>query len=181
MAGDMRCGGPADDVGCDREPLPGKKLCEYHDWLATSDPAFRGLLDHLGKLLTREYVALQRWKTELAWLRKRFDGCYAEDVLGASSATEALVCLAGDHRGGGPPQLVRVSTCTYACEPLHAVRNRSVANNPRPSWGGTRDRVRSVGPALPRALLRNLPWSNVRYNSQYWQRAVRAMTPRILM
>jgi hypothetical protein len=59
MEGDMRCEGLASDVRCDHEPLPGKTLCEYHDGLSTLDPAFRKLLDHLGKLLAREYVALQ--------------------------------------------------------------------------------------------------------------------------
>jgi hypothetical protein len=55
----MRCEGLANDVQCDHKPLPDKKLCEYHGWLSTSDPAFRKLLDHLRKLLAREYVALQ--------------------------------------------------------------------------------------------------------------------------
>jgi len=55
----MKCEGLGNDVRCDQESLPDKKLCEYHGGLSTMDPAFRDLLDHLGKLLAKEYVALQ--------------------------------------------------------------------------------------------------------------------------
>ena len=57
--GDMRCAWLVNDVPCKHEPLPDKTLCEYHDGFSALDPALRKLLDHLGTLLAREYVALQ--------------------------------------------------------------------------------------------------------------------------
>lgn len=53
-----RCEWLTDGSRCEHETLGGKTLCESHEWLRTQDPAWRDLLDHVGRLVAREYVAM---------------------------------------------------------------------------------------------------------------------------
>jgi hypothetical protein len=46
--------------------MPGKLMCEHLEWARAQDPAWTGFLDHLGRLLAREYVAEQTGLTQEA-------------------------------------------------------------------------------------------------------------------
>ena len=54
----LRCEWLTDGSRCEHEALAGKALCESHEWLARQDPAWRDFLEHLGRLLAREYVEI---------------------------------------------------------------------------------------------------------------------------
>jgi hypothetical protein len=41
------------------DALPGKPVCGHHEWVIGQDPAWINFLEHLGRLVAREYVAEQ--------------------------------------------------------------------------------------------------------------------------
>ena len=53
-----RCEWLTDGSRCEHEALAGETLCESHEWLRTQDPGWRDFLDHVGRLLAREYMAM---------------------------------------------------------------------------------------------------------------------------
>jgi hypothetical protein len=46
--------------------MPGKSVCEHHEWMMAQDPAWLDFLGHLGRVLAREYVAEQTGLTREA-------------------------------------------------------------------------------------------------------------------
>lgn len=61
-----RCEWMADGPRCGRNAIPGKRVCEHHEWVMAEDPAWIDFLGHLGRLLAREYVAEQTGLTREA-------------------------------------------------------------------------------------------------------------------